>query len=96
MRTFSDLIDVQVVMSRKLILDFERIELDPIWAHIALQHGIEPGEQPSKEAIHSYVMHYISRDQFPHQIPATNGPGDITAVQMEVSCPAQSSRQPHP
>jgi hypothetical protein len=83
MRSNEDLIPLTVLVVRRLSLDRERMELDPVWRQISEQVGLDTPEK-QRVAVQQYVRHYTINDQFPHQMPATNGPGDIGRVDIEI------------
>jgi hypothetical protein len=85
MRSEADLINIQATVKRRLTLDLERLEKDPVFVQITEQLNAAPGEPSLEDAVRLYLNHYIVRDQFPHLMPATNGPGDIDEVLLEVS-----------
>lgn len=87
MRSASDIISVQAMTVRRLTLDLERMEKDPVWIQISETLGAVQGTVAFEEAVLGYIRHYIVRDQFPHHMPATNGPGDIDQIKLEVQCP---------
>lgn len=87
MRSENDMIAVKATITRRLTLDLERLERDPVWIQISGQYSIAPGDAIDDRAVQAYINHYIVRDQFPHQMPATNGPGDIDGIQLEVKWP---------
>lgn len=87
MRSEVDIISVQAMTVRRLTLDLERMERDPVWIQISESLGAAPGTIIFEQAVRSYLHHYILRDQFPHNMPSTNGPGDIDQIQLEVKCP---------
>jgi hypothetical protein len=87
MRSADDLITVKATITRRLTLDRERLESDPVWSQVSQQLGYVTGDPLTEELVSTYLNHYIVRDQFPHQTPTTNGPGDIDAVQLEVTWP---------
>lgn len=92
MRSAQDIISVQATITRRLTLDLERIESDPVFSQVAQQLGYAAGDPLTEELVGAYLQHYIVRDQFPHQTPTTNGPGDIDAIQLEVTWPGQSEQ----
>lgn len=91
MRSEADLIPVQATIRRRLSLDLERMEADPVWIQISEQLGVAPGAEGFEVAVRKYINHYVVRDQFPHLMPSTNGPGDIDEIQihLEVTWPVQ-------
>lgn len=80
MQSLEDLIKVVVTSTRNVELDLERMNQDPVWRTIV-------DSNPTFGAdllIQMYVGHYLQYDKFPHQMPSTNGPGDIESVSIEV------------
>jgi hypothetical protein len=87
MRSEADIIHVQATITRRLTLDLERLERDPVWLSISEQYPIVPGTEVADAMVSAYINHYILRDQFPHQTPSTNGPGDIDEIKLEIKWP---------
>ncbi|MGD0904933.1 MAG: hypothetical protein ABR924_18575 [Terracidiphilus sp.] len=87
MRSAADIITVQATVTRRLSIDLERLEKDPVWNQILEQGQTEPTPVSLEEAMKRYLQYYIVRDQFPHQTPCTNGPGDIDFYLLEVKWP---------
>lgn len=87
MRSEEDIITVQATISRRLTFDLERLERDSVWIQLIQQSQTEPEPASLEECMSRYVRHYIVRDQFPHQTPTTNGPGDIGEVNLEIKWP---------
>lgn len=85
MRSVADIIVVETRVTRRLSLDLERLEKDPVWIQIVSQAETEQDLVSETDLVKRYLTYYIVRDQFPHQTPTTNGPGDIDQIQLEVT-----------
>ena len=91
MRSEADIIHVEVAIARRLSFDLERMEQDPVWNQIVAQNQAvaDAAGEPLviEQVMARYLQHYIVRDQFPHQTPTTNGPGDIGEIKLDVRWP---------
>jgi hypothetical protein len=76
-----DLITIIVKSTRKVVLDLERMNQDPVWQTIV---DSNPQYNDPEILVQLYVAHYLWSDQFPHLMPSTNGPGDLDDVSIEV------------
>ena len=84
MRTPEDRIKVRVTMQVVVDLDRERIVEDPLWAN-AESYDLNDPEQVQR-ALFTYLASYVHRQRlFGEQIfmPSTNGPADISVINME-------------
>jgi len=82
MRTESDIKNIRFTLLGRLQIDLERVEDDPEWAPFAVK--VASGEITLDEALKRYLMKYFSREEFPHDIPVTNGPADLMGLNLEV------------
>ncbi len=82
MRNVEDIKKVRFNLMGILEIDMERVEDDPTWRSFLGQVGRQLATP--EEALGAYLRFYLSREDFPLQLPASNGPADFVGLEVEV------------
>ena len=93
MRTEEDIKNIMFTFLGKFQIDMERVEEDPTWTFF--NQRVESGILTQEEALRLYLTQYLTREEFPRELPVTNGPADFIRLELEVINASNTGRSEH-